>query len=215
MMYSIPHQHPSTARTGFAALALATLALLTAGLFLNSAAAGDKQKKRVSLKQVYEQGRAAYYSDNFDLAKKKFELVLKYKPSHQLSKSYLSYISQREAARGGNPAMQKQMHALVLEEVDLDEITIAEAVEYLTLNAIKQSKGTFKPNIVLKNLSPGHKSRTFQLKLHNVPLDFALKTAGELAGIRFDFEKYAVVGTPKSASSGKGDTAASASTDPQ
>lgn len=176
------------------AIAAAAIGLLLA-TFAPASRAEDSGKK-ISLKRVYQEARTAFHRGDYDAAREKFELILRYQPGHGPSRSYLTHIAQAEAARGGNRTLEKRLAGLVMESVEFDEVTLIEAVEYLVLSAEKATEGEFKPNIVLKGLDEERRNKTIRLKLSNVPMNYVLKMVGELGGVRFEYEKYAIVGSP-------------------
>lgn len=181
---------------------ISTLAAAIAIAIAFSAAAttataeGKKEKKGVTLAEVYDKGRLAFTGGDIDTAKKLFSHIVRYKPDHMPSRSYLSQIKIIEEQRPGNRTLEKKLDSIILGEVDINSVPIADAIAYLKVRSRADSAGGYAPNILLKGLTPEQMKTPIKIYLTKVPLSYALKTVGEAAGVQFRYEKYAIVGTP-------------------
>ena len=87
------------------------------------------------------------------------------------------------------------MKSLVVPKVDIDGASLDEVVEYIRGKAKALSGGGTPPNIILRGRDIGDREVT--LRLSNVPLSEVLRYAGDLAGVRFSYEKHAIIGYDK------------------
>ncbi len=172
--------------TLFTSLAAALLAIAPASVLAQGGA--------VSIGRLYQEGRTAFHRGDLETAKTKLAQVMAINPNLGQTRALLAQIEVLEAAQGGNPAMERKMGAILIDSIDLSEVTLQDAIEFLSLKTKAESKDDFKPNIVLKGVPSGDEAKKFNLKLENVPAAYALEAMGSQVGVKFVYEKYAIVG---------------------
>lgn len=91
------------------------------------------------------------------------------------------------------------MRELVVPQVSIDEASMEEVAAYIKMKAEKLSGGKVAPAFVFKE--EAIRDRTVTMQLKNVPLSEVLRYAGDLADVRFSYERYAIVGHDKRAGS--------------
>ena len=103
------------------------------------------------------------------------------------------------AAQSQAPAvitpLQRQLEALPLPTVDFDNLPLDQALEFLKQDAAKISGGTLKPGFVV---APGLNDHTgVTLHLANAPFMEVVRYLGDLAGVDFTVEQYAISVKPR------------------
>lgn len=91
-----------------------------------------------------------------------------------------------------------KLKSIILPSVNLDQAPVDEAIDYLRDRAreLDTSPGEKGVNIVLRRPEAGPVPRISGLVLNNVPLEVALKTVAEQAGLRMRIDQYAVIISP-------------------
>ncbi|MDG2122600.1 MAG: hypothetical protein P8J87_02805 [Verrucomicrobiales bacterium] len=189
---------PATAMKKTTTLIAATLAL-TFGATAPGSFAEEKKKQGVTLSEVYDKARLAFTKGDIDTAKKLFSHIAKYKPDHLPSRSYLAQIKLIEDQRPGNATLERKLSSIVLGEVDINDVPVADAIAYLKVRSKAESADGYTPNILLNNLTPEQQKTPIKLHLTKVPLSYALKAVGDAIKVQFRYEKHAIVGSPRPA----------------
>ena len=79
--------------------------------------------------------------------------------------------------------------------VEFKDTTLQSALEFLRQRIEADSGGKTKVNFVL-NLSPELQNKKITLQMNHVPVTEVLRYIGDLAGVVFQVEKFAIVVTP-------------------
>ena len=79
--------------------------------------------------------------------------------------------------------------------VEFKDTSLQSAVEYLRQQIEQRSGGRAKANFVL-NVPPEVANKKVTLQMNHVPVTALLEYLGNLAGVSFSVEKYAIVVTP-------------------
>ena len=87
---------------------------------------------------------------------------------------------------------------LIMEKVDLREASLAEALEFLKQKGNQLSAGKVAINFVLQ-LDEQTQNAKVTIALQKVPFAEVLRYVGDLAGVQFVYEPYAIVVKPKGA----------------
>jgi len=164
------------------------LAILLVGLLL---ACGEGALAQSS-QQLFSEAQRAYISGDVDAAKQKFQTVLELDPANAGAKNYLRMIAAQEKSDGG-AQLEKQLKSLVLPKVEFKDATFGSALEYLKQRAVKQSEGKIKVSFVVQLPPDFVETQRVTLSLANIPFTEALHYLGDLAGVEFRIEKYAVI----------------------
>jgi general secretion pathway protein D len=87
-----------------------------------------------------------------------------------------------------------KLKSIKLPKVQLTGVTISEAVQYFQIKSRELDPAKVGVNIIAK-LPPEVQGQPITMELTDVPLEFALKTAADLAGLRLRLEPHAVLVT--------------------
>jgi hypothetical protein len=150
--------------------------------------------------QLLQEGQAAYLKGDYSTAKGAFEMAYQMDSRNQTAINYLVKIKALEKSGikgGGNP--EQQLAALIVPKVSLKDATVGSVFDYLRNTANKLSDGKVTANFVLKLPDEQVKTQTVTLSLTNMPFTEVVKYVAELANLDVQYQKYAVVVTPKGA----------------
>lgn len=136
------------------------------------------------------EAQRAYMSGDLQTAKQKFNVVLAEDPHNATALNYLRMIALAEKAGKGGGSQEKQLQVLIVPSVNFKGATLAEALKYLKEQAGSLSGGKVQPNFVV---APGvDGSRPLTLSLTNVPFTEVLRYIGQIYGVSFVIEQYAI-----------------------
>ncbi len=140
------------------------------------------------------EAQRAFTTGDLATAKTKFEEVLKTDPKNVTARNYLRMIASAEEKNGGNRSdLKAQLQTISLPSLEFREATLGSALDYLRQQAEKLSDGKVKFTFVLH---PGVEASTpLTLKLANIPFPEALRYVGDLTGVKFTVEAYAIAVT--------------------
>ena len=142
------------------------------------------------------EAQRAYVRGDLAGAKEKFEIVRKLDPANKTAVSYLRLIAADEAkqAAGKQPrnTTQDALQKLIMEKVELREASLAEALEFLKQKGNQAGGGKVAINFVLQ-LDEQTQNAKVTIALQKVPFAEVLRYVGDLAGVTFVYEPYAIV----------------------
>jgi len=141
------------------------------------------------LHSIYQEGRAAFFQGQFEIAREKLAIVLQKNPNHPESRAMMAQIVQKLGE--DNTMLRKSYDKVIIPKYEVSEVTLDEALQALRIMAKNASKGTVTPNIVVKNPEIGKKQ--VSLNLTSVPLSEVLKYLSDMAGARLSYEKSGVM----------------------
>ncbi len=156
--------------------------------------------------QEYAQGVAAYNRGDVDGAKQKLQLALAVDANFRPASALLTRIAAEKhqpAAAGFNA---KTLERTVI-PVEFSNTTLDSALEYIRQKVAEQSGNKVMINFAV-NVPPEMANRKITLKMDNVPVLEVLRYMGELAGVKFEKQQYAIAVTPA------GDSAATTNANP-
>lgn len=163
-------------------------------LFVAATASGQ------AVADLLSEAQRAYVRGDSAGAKEKFEIVRRLEPDNRTAIMYLRRISAEEAAdpsrRNAPNATQTALQQLILPRVDLREASLAEVLEFLRQKGNQIAQGKVAINFV-PQLDETQKAAKITLSLQNVPFTEALRYVGELGGVQFVYERFAIVVKPK------------------
>jgi hypothetical protein len=161
-------------------------------------------------------GERTYLRGDLAGAKEKFELVLRADPTNRLANSYLRRIVAEIAVQnaGKDPATgtRAALTRLVVPKVDFRDATLSSVLDFLKQKGDQLSQGSVAINFVL-GIDEATQNTKITLTLNNAPFSEILRYIGELAGVQFVYEPYAIVVKPKGA--GQAVTKNSAANEPE
>ena len=164
-------------------------------LFLAATASGQ------AVSDLLSEAQRAYIRGDSAGAREKFELVRRLEPDNRTAILYLRRIASEEKASGGGAqpnATQAALQQVILPRVDVREATLAEVLEFLRQKGNQIAEGKVAINFVTQ-LDDTQKAAKITLSLQNVPFTEALRYIGELGGVQFVYERFAIVVKPKGA----------------
>lgn len=146
------------------------------------------------------EAQRAYIRNDLTAAKEKFELVRKLDPANKTAVSYLRRIMadeiQQNAGKAPRNVTQEALQKLIMEKVELREASLAEALEFLKQKGNQLGGGKVAINFVLQ-LDDATQNAKITVALQKVPFSEVLRYVGDLAGVQFVYEPYAIVVKPK------------------
>ena len=147
--------------------------------------------------QFLTDGQAAFNKGDYATAKGAFEMVYQMDPRNVTAINYLQKIKVLEKGAPKNVDQEKQLAALIVPKVQLKEATIGSVFDYLKTTAGKLSDGKIAVNFVLKLPDDVIKTQTITLSMNNAPFTEVVKYVAELANLNVQYQKFAVLVTPK------------------
>ncbi len=141
------------------------------------------------LHTIYQDGRAAFFAGQFDLAREKLSVVLAKNPTHPETRAMMAQIELKLGS--DNTLLRKSYEKIIIEKFEVNEAELNEALQALRILAGKASGGKVIPNIILKDQALGKKSVT--LNLSKIPLSEALGYLAQLTGAKISYDKTAVM----------------------
>jgi len=137
----------------------------------------------------------AYLRGDMDTAKQLFKIELELDPHNVTAINYMRMINTQEKSNGETSALrEKQLAALILPHVELNEATLGTALDYLKQSAARQ--GVTDVSFVVQAPQDVVDSKKVTLNLSKIPFTEVMRYMGELTGFKFAIEKYAIVVKP-------------------
>ena len=152
-------------------------ALLGPVIFFQQTAMAEPVKE--DLTKVYEMGRTAFNKGDLVAAKVAFAKVLRAKPDFDLAIIYMAQIRHAEAQWEARPRSQKIAEQARVAAVDLQAVTLADALEVVRRELEKAGGGRKGQSIeLMTDLPTGMLEQPVTLSVRNVPMsDFVEMTA--------------------------------------
>lgn len=145
------------------------------------------------------EAQRAYMRNDSATAKEKFGLVLKLDPGNKTAIGYQRRLlaeDLQKAGKGDRNATQEALKKLILEKVDFREASLAEALEFLKQKGNQLGGGKLAINFVLQLDEPTQAAK-ITISMQKVPFSEVLRYVGDLSGVQFVYEPYAIVVKPK------------------
>lgn len=174
----------STMKTN--ALLAALLVATTVWLGQSIARAADEP-----LHVLYQDGRAAFYAGQFDVAREKLAKVLAVNPNHTQSRAMMAQIEEKLGK--DNVMLRKSYEKIIIDKIEFADVELSEAILAVRMKAKAATQDKVIPNIILKTPEIGKKS--VSLNLSNMPLSEVLNYLAQVAGVRISYDTSAVLFT--------------------
>jgi hypothetical protein len=155
------------------------------------------QEQLAKQRALYTQAEGDIARGKFADAEKKARALIRVRPSDPYMRQLLARIQTARMDASRRTSWERSLKTLIVDEVNIDEASIEEVAAYIQKKAKALAGGDASPNIVLRGSAV--RDRTVTLRLKNVPLSEVLRYAGQLADVRFTYEKHAIVGYDKRA----------------
>lgn len=144
-------------------------ALMGPVMMFTGIAAADPGKE--DLTGVYEAGRQAFHKGDFAKAKAAFSKVLQAKPDFDLAQIYMAQIRHAEAQWAARPRSQKIAEQAVVKAVELQAVSLADALEVARRELEKAGGGPAAGAIaLLTDLPAGALDRPVSVSVRNLPM---------------------------------------------
>lgn len=166
------------------------------------------QAAPADMQQLLTDGQTAYMKGDLTTAKQDFEWVLQMDPHNRAATGYMRMIAVQEAQVKKGSVMEKQLSTLTIPKLDFKEATLNAALDYMKNSANRLSGGKISVSFVVQ-LPPEQVNTPVTVSLANVPYTEALRYIGNLAGVSFTYEKYAIVVKPAAGGADSGSASAS------
>ena len=145
-----------------------------------------------SAQDALNDAQKAYLRGDTETAKAQFKIVLELDPHNITAQNYMRMITMAEKANGGGAVQrEKQLAALILPHVELNDATFGTALDYLKQSAAKQ--GVTDISFVVQAPQDVVDTKKVTLNLSKIPFTEVIRYVGELTGFKFSIEKYAIV----------------------
>ena len=138
-----------------------------------------------------------YEAGEFTVALKGFETFLKHQPSYPYARSYAAKCRQM-IKQGGKPKakIDAKLAGIIIPSIDFNGTDLGLVFEFLSQKSEELSEGKVVANFIYKGSEEMKKNNTVTLKLRNAPFLDVVRYVGQLTRTNFDFEEFAIVGTP-------------------
>lgn len=134
------------------------------------------------------EGVRAYQTGDYATAKSLFQSMLSLNPRNTAARNYLGMIAQKEKS---GPGIQARLKQIVLPKVDFQSTSPQDAMTYVSQQVNKTIDNGQKLNIVWL-VPAATEVPQITLSLQNAPANEVLRYIAEMAGLKLDYEEYAV-----------------------
>ena len=141
------------------------------------------------LNAVFQQGRAAFYRSDYATAHQLLSRVAAANPKHTETNNMLAFIRANHKIDEGS--LKKQYATVVLPKVEMQDVTLAEAIDGLRALSKNASGGKITPNVIIKGEDV--MQRKLSLALSNIPLSEALNYITQLTNTKATYDKHVVI----------------------
>ena len=146
--------------------------------------------------QVYSEGVDALKQGDIPSAKHKLELALEIDRNYRPASALLNRINaEQRASAMGAPGLSSRALERTVVPVEFKDTTLTSALEILRQRADETTGGKLKINFAV-NLPPDLANKRVTLKMDRVPITEVLRYMGELTGVNFEVQQYAIMVTP-------------------
>jgi len=141
------------------------------------------------INKLYQQGREAFHKGDFETANTLLTQVAAAAPNHTDTQNMLRFIRANQKVNAST--LKKDYGAVVLPKVEMQDVTLSEALEGLRLLTKNASGGKVTPNVIIKGTGLSDKRVTFSLA--NIPVTEVIDYLAQLTGSKASYDKHAVV----------------------
>ena len=149
------------------------------------------QERDAKIQKVYAMGVKYMKAGDYANAEKYLNAVVRADPKHGHARSALDQLkSARKKASAST--LQRALQKVTLEQIELEELSVSEAIEALKAHVDNRNGEQPAPNFIIKD--PGGKlsGKTVSLNLQNIPAETALNYILSLAGAQPKYTQYMV-----------------------
>lgn len=173
------------------ALTLAVCASVSA----QSGQTDPKTQRAEQAKSLYNTGIIAMRKGQYDTATASFRGVLKLYPKHtQARRNLLHILNNRKSLEVGR--RKSSLKNIIIPKVDLEQVTVQEALEVLGVMVTKESKKLVTPNFIVQDPTDTFKGRSVTLRLNRIPAETLLNYIIDQVGGRARYDSHAIIISP-------------------
>jgi hypothetical protein len=137
----------------------------------------------------------AFHAGDYATAKSLFESLLSMDPKNFAARNYLRAIEERE--RSG-PGLESALSKIVIPTVDFQDVTVREAVAFVSQKVRELSDGKQSVNVVWMVTAEQTAGARVTLSLQNVPASEVLRYIGDASNLQVSYDALAVKIKPPS-----------------
>lgn len=152
-----------------------------------------------NVQKLLTEGQTAYMRGDVDTAKANFEMVRQLDPRNQTAIAFLRRIQVEQAGKGQAGVQEKKLAEVVIPKIEFKDATLREALDFLRKKVNEMPGNTQPVNFVLKLTEEQAAASKITLNLSGIPFTEALRYIGELVGVTFEYDKYAILVKPATA----------------
>jgi len=168
---------------------------LAASAFAASPAIAQQYSKEqlAAQRKLYLQAVEEVKTGQLAAAETKARQLIRLRPRDPYVRRLLTQVQTMRREIQSKSQWQLALERVVVPLIEVDDATLDEVLEYIRSKAVEATgNAAAAPSFVVRGSSAG--DRPVSLKLRSVPLSEVLRYAGEIAGVRFTYERYAIVG---------------------
>ena len=169
---------------------------LTLCVCASSVSAEQADPRATQARSLYQQGMVAMKDGHYHQAKTSFRGVLKLYPSHPQARQKLNYITSNQKSLESN-SRKKALSKVVITKVDMDKLTLQEAIEVLSAQVKHVSSSKVNPNIIIQDRSGVFTGKLVTLNLSKVPADTLLGYILGQVGGTAKYDSHAIIIKPR------------------
>lgn len=155
-----------------------------------------KQTPAQMAQTYYLKGQAAEKAGNPEAAKQAYLEALKLNPCHANARYSLAQVK-LDAASISAKGREAKFGEVIVPEFNLDDASLAEALDFLRTIVEKQSQGKVVPNFVIQDPKNLFATNKIKLRLQSTPARAVMKYLMEISGGKARYDEYAIVITPQ------------------
>lgn len=169
---------------------------LVANALLSSISLADENDATARARSLYQQGVIAMNQGKYELAQMSFKEVLRIYPKHTQARKHLIYISSNKKSLE-TKRRKVTLKRVMIPKVNFENATITEALNVLTVQVERASKGKVTPNFIVQDSNGAFKNSRVNLRLNNIPAETLLRYIVDQTGGNVRYDKHAIVITPR------------------
>jgi hypothetical protein len=150
-----------------------------------------------SVPELLNAAQQAYMRGDYETAKRQFQMVNRIDPKNPTAIGFLRRIAAE--AKPSAVTLEKQLATVVIPKVEFKEATLGSVLDYLKQVVAKTTDGKTSVNFIVQLPDDQVKTQPITLSVTNIPFTEVLRYLGGLAGVQFEYDKYAVVVKPRGA----------------
>lgn len=156
----------------------------------------QRQARTKQVESFYQQAEQAFVEGDLKAAQEGVRAALAINPNHGPSYALrLKLKSNGDRFKVEN--RKRQFKNVILPVVDIEEMTVSEALALLSKLIEKQTEDKFHPNFVITDRQGSLEEKVVTLQLKNIPASIALQYLLESAGATARYDQYATTIQPR------------------